>query len=265
MSTGFSTSLAALGIAVSLTSPVLAQNTFRDVPGDYWAQPFIERLAQRNIVVGYPDGTFRPEQAVQRDEFAAMLRQAFDQEAVREIEDGSVFADVPPGYWASPAIEEAYQQGFMSAYPGGFFAPNQPVSRLDALVTLTRGLNLTPETRRVARRPRYLPLAMTSLMQPLVVAPVPSTPVAALARNYYTDAEQIPEYAINDVGIATQRNMVVNYPNPRVLNPNQALRRSTAAAFIHQALVDQGRIEPLPSDVAAYNYIVRPEVTRAGR
>ena len=259
-------SLATLGLAASLTSPALSQSTFPDVPPDYWAKPFIERLAQRNIIVGYPDGTFRPEQAVQRDEFAAMLRQAFDQEPVREIEDASAFADVPEGYWASPAIESAYQQGFMSGYPGGFFAPNQPVSRVEALVTLTRGLNLAPEPRRVVRRPVYLPLAMTSLMQPLVAAaPQPPTPVAALARDYYVDAQQIPAYAINDIGIATQQNLVVNHPNPRVLEPNEPLRRATAAAFIHQTLVAQDRMEPLPSNVEAYNYIVRPEVTQAAR
>ena len=260
-----SASLVTLGLA-ALTSPALAQNTFPDVPPDYWAQPFITRLAQRNMIAGYPDGTFRPEQAVQRDEFAAMIRQAFDKEPVQQIEDASAFQDVPQGYWASPAIEAAYQQGFMSSYPGGFFRPNQPVSRVDALVTLTRGLNLAPEPRRVARRPVYLPLAMTSLMQPLVAAaPQATTPVAALARDYYTDAQQIPQYALNDIGVATQQNLVVNYPNPRELEPNEPLRRATAAAFIHQTLVAQERMEPLPSNVEAYNYIVRPEVTQAAR
>ncbi|MDH6089826.1 S-layer homology domain-containing protein [Umezakia ovalisporum] len=265
---GLSTSLVTLGVAANLTSPALAQNIFPDVPSNYWAEPFIERLAERNIVVGYPDGTFRPEQAVERDEFAAMIRKAFDKEPVRELKDASVYQDVPQGYWASPAIKEAYQQGFMSGYPGGFFRPNQPVTRVDGIVTLTRGLNLTPETPQIARRSLrrqiYLPLAMTFLMQPLVAAPPTTTSVVALAQNYYADAQAIPQYAVNDVGIATQKNMVVNYPNSRLLNPNQPLRRATAAAFIHQTLVAQDRIEPLPSNVEADNYVVRPRVTQVG-
>ncbi|WP_414526597.1 S-layer homology domain-containing protein [Nodularia chucula] len=264
--TALSASLVTLGLAASLTSPASAQNSFSDVPPNYWAKPFIQRLAAKNIIAGYPDGTFRPEQAVQRDEFAAMIRQAFDQEPVREIQNGSAFADVPEGYWASVAIESAYQQGLMSGDSGGLFRPNQPVSRVDALVTLTRGLNLVPQTQRVVRRPVYLPLAMTSLMQPLVAAaaPQPSTPVAAV-KDYYSDAEQIPQYAINDVGIATQKNLVVNHPNPRLLEPNEPLRRATAAAFIHQTLVAQNRMEPLPSNVEAFNYIVRPQVTQVGK
>ncbi|YAF96544.1 MAG: S-layer homology domain-containing protein [Nodularia sp. CChRGM 3473] len=259
-----------LGLVANLTTPALAQTSFPDVPSNYWAQPVIQRLAARNIIVGYPDGTFRPEQPVQRDELAAMIRQAFDQEAIQQIESGSVYEDVPEGYWAAPAIEEAYQQGFMSGFPGGEFRPNQPVSRVEAIVTLTRGLNLAPETPQITtgraiRRPIYLPLAMTSLMQPLVAAPQTTAPVAASVRDYYADAQQIPPYAMNDVGIATQNNLVVNYPNPKVLNPNQPLRRSTAAAFIHQGLVAQDRIEPLPRNVEAYNYIVRPEVRQATR
>jgi hypothetical protein len=55
---------------------------------------------------------------------------------------------------------------------------------------------------------------------------------------------------------------VVNYPNPKLLNPNQPLKRATAAALIHQALVAQDRIEPLPENVEANNYIVRPEVNQ---
>ncbi len=87
--------------------------TFSDVPSNYWAQPFIRGLAERNIVAGYPDGTFRPEQPVDRDEFAAIIRQAFNQPPIRQIKSGAVYKDVPANYWATRPIEEAYQQGFI--------------------------------------------------------------------------------------------------------------------------------------------------------
>ncbi len=277
-----SASLLTLGLAVSTTAQTPPrQTTFPDVPPNYWAEPFIQRLAERNMVVGYPDGTFRPEQAVQRDEFAAMIRQAFDQEQVRQISSGSAYKDVPRDYWAVSAIEEAYQQGFMNSYPNNSFRPNKPMSRSQAIVALVRGLNLAPKnqqaTRRAAKKPIYFPLAVTSLMQPLIVSQAkavktPTTPPAAsqttgvkepmvaLVNNSYQDSQEIPKYAVNDIGIATQRNMVVNYPNPKLLNPNQPLKRATAAALIHQALVAQNRIEPLPRNVKAYNYIVRPGI-----
>jgi hypothetical protein len=110
--------------------------------------------------------------------------------------------------------------------------------------------------------------ARTLAIPPAVAdpAPAPATaPLSAMVRDTYTDAERIPQYAVNDVGIATQNNMVVNHPDPNVLNPNQPLRRATAAAFIHQTLVTQNRMEPLPEDANASNYIARPAINQAAR
>lgn len=297
-------------VSSSISAPALAQNNFPDVDANYWAQPFIERLAAQNIISGYPDGTFRPEQPLDRDEFAALIRDAFNQDDVRQIPSGSVFKDVPNGYWAAPAIEEAYEAGFMRGFPGGLFQPREEVSRVQALVSLVNGLNLssnspqatastttnpavTPATtRRVAKKRKFMPLAIVSLMEPLLLASanaqaaipsgstapiasdqgvsssganssVPSeqnvaanSPPASVVSNYYTDVAQIPQYAIDDVAAATKANIVVNYPNVKVLNPNEPLSRGAAAAIIYQTLVHQGKLPPLPNNVESSNYIV---------
>lgn len=65
-------------------------------------------------------------------------------------------------------------------------------------------------------------------------------------------------YTVDEVAAATQANMVVNYPKPRVLNPNQTLNRGAAAALIHQAMTSQGKLQSLPRNVEASNYIVNP-------
>lgn len=142
---------ALLGVAITASSaallssiftPSTAQNTnFRDTQ-NYWAKPFIEALASRDVIKGYPDGTFRPDQPVDRDEFAAILRTAFDQPQERQIGSGSDYRDVPKGYWAAPAIEEAYEAGFMRGYPDGSFRPNQSVTKVEALVSLAQNINL---------------------------------------------------------------------------------------------------------------------------
>ncbi|MBF2062837.1 MAG: S-layer homology domain-containing protein [Calothrix sp. C42_A2020_038] len=271
--------LSALCLTVSALVPLsskaqnTAQTTFRDVPANYWAHPFIERLAQRNILAGYPDGTFRPEQAVQRDEMAAIIRQAFNEPQVRQIESGSAFNDVEEGYWAERPIEEAYQQGFMSANNGNF-RPNQPVTRVEAITALNNGLNLAttpvaqqPRRKRTARRPVFAPMAITSLMQPLVIAqaqaaPAPTRPQtiasdSTIVNKYYNDAQNIPEQAIPHVAAATKQNIVVNHPNRKVLNPTQPATRAEVAALVHQTLVTQGRMEPLPENSPAKQYVVR--------
>jgi len=126
-SPSLSAALLALGVSVGAVSPIaisesaFAQNSgtpaslsraqgtatsFSDIGADYWAQPFIQALAARNIITGFPNGTFRPEHPVQRAEFAGMIQKAFSQNRVRQLE-GTGFRDVPADYWAAAAIEEA--------------------------------------------------------------------------------------------------------------------------------------------------------------
>ncbi|WP_250122489.1 fasciclin domain-containing protein [Chroococcidiopsis sp. CCMEE 29] len=208
------------------TAPASPVPNFPDVPADFWAQPFIQALATRNVITGFPNGTFRPEEPVDRAEFAAMIASAFNQNAVRQLAPGG-FKDVPPDYWAVSVIEEAYETGFMSGYPGNLFLPNQEIPKVQAIVALANGLGLTP-----------------------------TGTVANVLDTYYTDAGIIPDYALDDVAAATEANVVVNYPNVRVLNPLTPLTRAEAAALLYQALVRLGQVQPLPANVTAANYIV---------
>ena len=203
-----------------------AAATFPDVGRDYWARPFIQALAQRNVITGFADGTFRPDEPVDRAEFAAMIQKAFNQKPVRESTVGT-FTDVPADYWAASAIEEAYETGFMGGYPGTLFLPNQEIPKVQAIVALANGLNLTA-----------------------------SGSASDIVSTYYTDARVLPTYAVDDVAAATQANVVVNYPNVRVLNPLMPLTRAEAAAHLYQALVRLGQVQPIASNVVAANYIV---------
>jgi S-layer homology domain len=102
-------------------SPAAASDRFPDIQG-YWAQPFIQSLADQNIVAGYPDGTFRPDRPMGRDEFSAITRRAFSQEPVeKEISSGGVYKDVPPDYWAVPAIEASYERGWFFSPPTTYY------------------------------------------------------------------------------------------------------------------------------------------------
>lgn len=221
-------------VSAQVTAPTTAQSqatSFPDVGSNYWAQPFIQALAARNVIVGFPDGTYRPDQAVTRAEFAAMIQKAFNQNQVRQLSPGG-FRDVPSSYWAASAIQEAYETGFMSGYPNNRFLPNERIPKVQAIVSLASGLGLTA-----------------------------SANTTEILTTYYTDASAIPGYAVNTVAGATQANLVVNYPNVNVLNPLVPLTRAEAAAHLYQALVRLGQLQPLPGNVAAASYIVGRSAT----
>ncbi len=53
-----------------------ASGPFKDVPADRWSASAIAWAKERGIVTGYPDGTFRPDQAVSREELCVILHRA---------------------------------------------------------------------------------------------------------------------------------------------------------------------------------------------
>jgi hypothetical protein len=211
----------ALGIASGAVAPMIAsapaaaQNvSFSDVSSAYWASDFIRALASRDIIAGFPDGTFRPNDPVTRAQFAAMVRKAFPKSRIRNAIN---FVDVPSNYWAYTAIQEAYTTGFLAGYPGNVFNPNQNIPRVQVLVSLANGLNYT---------------ASGSVSNVLSI---------------YDDASGIPDYARSSVAAATERRIVVNYPSLDMLNPNRNATRAEVAAFIYQALVSSGQAQAINS------------------
>jgi len=214
--------LLALGLGVSTVSPLVTaapviaqtqtQAQFSDVPSSHWASEFIISLAARDIIAGFPDGTFRPEEPVTRAQYAAMLRSAFNEAGVRGATN---FVDVPANYWATEAIREANIMGFMSGYPGNEFRPSLNIPRAQVLVSLANGLNYSASDRNSVQ--------------------------------IYRDATQIPDYAVASIAAATEQGMVVNYPDLQALRPNQTATRADVAAFIYQALASQNQVTAVNS------------------
>ncbi len=195
-------------------SPSLAQTTFSDVSSNYWAAQFIQQLSQRGVIAGFPDGSFRPEEPVTRAQFAAMVNKAFQKAQQRQPIN---FADVPSNYWASSAIGQAYTIGFLSGYPGNRFEPNQAIPRQQVLVSLANGLGYTPGGN------------TESTLQ------------------YFNDASNIASYARSPIAAATEKQIVVNYPNVKFLNPTATATRAQVAAFIYQALVSSNQASAMNS------------------
>jgi hypothetical protein len=124
------------------------QQTFRDVPvgGTFWI--YIERMASRGIIQGYPCGGpfepcpgnyFRPNNNLTRGQLAKIDARAA---GFTETPVGHTFADVPPGSTFYPYIQQVANRGIISGYPCGgpgepclppisppYFRPNNNVTR----------------------------------------------------------------------------------------------------------------------------------------
>lgn len=200
----------------AIAPPVFAQAStrFSDVESSYWANQYVQSLTQKNVISGFPDGTFRPDAEMTRAQFASVLAGAFLRNDVR---DPITFRDVPADHWAAGVISQAYSKGWLSGYPDGTFGLNQPITRLEVLVSLTNGLGL----------------ATAAETEALLAA--------------FEDSGAIPEWAEDVVAIAADKQLTVNYPNVRRLNPLKNASRAEIAAITHQALVNAGQANAINS------------------
>jgi hypothetical protein len=197
-----------------------------DVAGN-WAEPFIKALVEKDIIKGYPDGTFKPDQPVTRAEFAALLSKAFPLEPIRGARR---FKDIPKKYWATEVIQKAYQSGFLAGYPNGTFAPKQNIIRIQSLVSLINGSKIEPAN-------------------------------SLDLNGVFGDAAQVPSYGQNALIAATQKCIAVSVEVDSTklpagnFGPNTVATRADVAAYIHQALVGQGKLSALPQDSPGNKYI----------
>ena len=90
---------------------------FPDTQG-HWAEDYIAALAAEEIIGGFPDGTYRPNDPVTRAQFAAIVTKAFAPPAERPAIS---FRDVSRSFWGYGAIQTAYQGAFVAGYPGNIF------------------------------------------------------------------------------------------------------------------------------------------------
>lgn len=66
--------LLASAVSLSAALPVLAEDTFSDVNGNYaWAYDYVEDMASKGLISGYEDGTYRPGKSVSRMEAFALF------------------------------------------------------------------------------------------------------------------------------------------------------------------------------------------------
>jgi len=133
-------------IVAGFSAPQASAANLSDI-SRHWAQSQINDLVNKGIISGYPDNTFKPENAITRAELAVMVNKAFSFTNTTDID----FKDVQPTDWFAPEIAKAKAAGYISGYPDGTMKPNQNITRQEAAVMIAKAAKLggrnTPEGR----------------------------------------------------------------------------------------------------------------------
>ena len=116
-------------------------NRYSDVAATSWYNTAVSTLSSMGIITGYPDGTFRPNAAITRAEFAAIAAR-FDNDGDKTA---AKFSDIA-NHWAKDEISIAYNNGWITGYPNGTFGPQRDITRAETMTLVNRVLDRQPET-----------------------------------------------------------------------------------------------------------------------
>ncbi|HJV45710.1 MAG TPA: S-layer homology domain-containing protein [Bacillota bacterium] len=102
--------------------------------GNHWAQKEIIELSKQNLISGYEDHSFHPQQNISREEVAALLVRLMKFDTGKQAD----FEDVQSNDWSYSSISTMAGQGVMSGYPDRLFKPTQPITRAEFASVLNR-------------------------------------------------------------------------------------------------------------------------------
>ena len=171
---------------------------FTDVT-NHWAYSAIKRVYTRGWMVGMDEKTFAPDQQLSRAMLAVILYAMAGEPAVT---GESPFTDVPAGCWYTDAIVWAAQNGIVCGFGDGTFRPNEAVTRAQAAVML------------------YGYAAFTG-----------ADVTARADLSAYSDAGQIPAWAMDAMQWANARRLIVGRDSSH-LAPNGGATRAEMAAIL---------------------------------
>lgn len=221
--------LLALVAAPAIASYELQQgpDSYPDLPADHWAYEAVTFLTDKKVVVGYPDGNYRPDQKVTRAEFSTMAIKALglyekDTPEIFEYKDTE-------GHWADRNIQVASYYGLVKGYPNEHFYPNKDVTRMEALSVVLNALS-------------------------------PKNIDSEQARHFvsiYKDYSDIPDWALIQAGQAQMLGLVYNTPgHETTFEPNRPATRGELAKFIFNMVE---AVKVMPSDNLKDEVSVEPK------
>lgn len=183
---------------------------FSDLSSAHWAYEAIMDMVNRGIMSGYPDGTFKPNNPVQRAETAVILANVFNLEPVDSKK--SSFVDVSKSHWAYSHIEAINNTKLMSeTIINNQFTPNKNLTRISFVPIQVRALGMKYFAENISEQEK------SETMQ------------------QFSDQYQVPYWARGFLTIAVKAGSMSGYPN-KTFRPRNDVTRAEIASLIYEML-----------------------------
>ncbi|MBP1992509.1 DUF4838 domain-containing protein [Paenibacillus eucommiae] len=180
-------------------SPSLFQGLSSDIAG-HWAEQTLAEWISTERIQGYPDGSFRPDQDINRGEAFALINRSFGFDEQVDAQ----FSDLSATDWVYTDVLKAVKAGYTEGYPDGTIGTQRQISRQEAAIVITRLLGL--EAKDDGNRT------------------VP-----------FTDAAQIPSWSKGAVNVVAEANIMLGYEDGS-FQPEANITRAELIITLDRAL-----------------------------
>lgn len=180
------------------------KQAFSDVDSSYWAFNYIMEMCDRNVLSGYPNGKFYPNNNISRAEFSKIITIASGL-SIHES-NAKIYEDVEITDWSAPYIEASHL--YLSGYQINgkyYYKPNDVALREDIAVALVKlkGYSTTGYDE-------------------------------SMVKTMFTDSYSISKNAIPYVATAVEEGLISGYDDD-TFRGQQGITRAEAAALLWRA------------------------------
>ncbi len=192
--------------------PTEPKVTFSDMKDAQWAQKAVDTLVAMDVINGYPDGTFKPNNLITRAEFSKIIVLTSGRYKPSTETYASAFSDVAQTAWEYPFVSAAYGFGFIKGRSETIFDPNSNITRADLCLIVYR----------------YI-MSINSEFK--VKTNVDGTPVT------FSDMANVPEYAKEAVNALYSNNIAsLRDTANNKFEPNLPATRAECAYIVYNAI-----------------------------
>ncbi|MCW3793040.1 glycosyl hydrolase [Paenibacillus sp. LS1] len=194
----------------------------------HWSEKVVHKWISAGIINGYPDGSFRPDQAVSRSEIVTAINKIFGFYIWDEKE---TFADVKASNWYASELSIAREAGFYEGYPNNLANPDGKVTREDAAVLLVRAFGLAQTSEEID------------------------------ASKVFSDDSEVRSYARE--AVRTLSGIIEGYPDGS-FKPEAALSRAEMLSWMDKLAPAMNAVEPMAGKIVDGNVVINRSGTKLG-
>ncbi|MBQ7704568.1 MAG: S-layer homology domain-containing protein [Selenomonadaceae bacterium] len=140
--------LSLIAVVIFQTNSIVfaAVNPFVDVEPSHWAFEAVTMMANKGIIEGYGDGTYRGNRNITRYEASTVLAKILKTKFNVDLDDAIVFPDIPAEHWAYNFVRFTSKIGITKGYEDNTFRGEKYITRYEMAQMLANVLNLNAET-----------------------------------------------------------------------------------------------------------------------